>query len=115
MRIGLHWRKRGVFRYPLSVGIWRKILVGREKDERVNMLGFVPAVEKQRVRQLHAAERTAKGMEAMARTAQSAPSAAPRPPKALVADELTKLAALRDKGVLTEVEFAAQKAKLLAL
>ena len=30
------------------------------------------------------------------------------------ADELTKLAGLRDSGVLTEQEFAAQKAKLLA-
>jgi hypothetical protein len=29
------------------------------------------------------------------------------------ADELTKLAALRDQGVLTEAEFNAQKAKLL--
>ena len=29
------------------------------------------------------------------------------------ADELTKLAALRDSGVLTDAEFAAQKAKLL--
>ncbi|WP_240471861.1 SHOCT domain-containing protein [Pseudarthrobacter phenanthrenivorans] len=31
----------------------------------------------------------------------------------LIADELTKLAGLRDAGVLTEDEFAAQKAKLL--
>lgn len=30
------------------------------------------------------------------------------------ADEVAKLAALRDKGVLTDDEFAAQKAKLLA-
>ncbi len=30
------------------------------------------------------------------------------------ADELTKLAGLRDSGVLTDEEFAAQKAKLLA-
>ena len=30
------------------------------------------------------------------------------------ADELTKLASLRDQGVITEQEFAAQKAKLLA-
>jgi hypothetical protein len=30
-----------------------------------------------------------------------------------VADEVTKLAALRDQGVLTDQEFAAQKAKLL--
>ncbi|PKH40957.1 Short C-terminal domain-containing protein [Nocardioides alpinus] len=31
------------------------------------------------------------------------------------ADDLTKLAALRDSGVLSEEEFAAQKAKLLAV
>jgi hypothetical protein len=31
-----------------------------------------------------------------------------------VADELTKLAALRDRGILTDAEFADQKAKLLA-
>jgi hypothetical protein len=31
-----------------------------------------------------------------------------------VADELAKLAALRDRGILTDTEFAAQKAKLLA-
>jgi len=30
------------------------------------------------------------------------------------ADELTKLAQLRDQGVITDAEFAAQKAKLLA-
>jgi len=30
-----------------------------------------------------------------------------------VADELAKLAQLRDSGVLTEAEFATQKAKLL--
>jgi hypothetical protein len=32
----------------------------------------------------------------------------------LIADELTKLAQLRDVGVLTEDEFASQKAKLLS-
>jgi hypothetical protein len=31
-----------------------------------------------------------------------------------VPDELTKLADLRDRGALTEAEFEAQKAKLLA-
>ena len=31
-----------------------------------------------------------------------------------VADELTKLASLRDKGILTDAEFATEKAKLLA-
>ena len=41
----------------------------------------------------------------------SAAAAAPEPD---VADELTKLATLRDRGILTDTEFAAQKAKLLA-
>jgi hypothetical protein len=44
---------------------WRKVLLGREKDERVNIFGFVPAAEKQRVRQLHATERTANAIEAL--------------------------------------------------
>ncbi|MGO4806423.1 SHOCT domain-containing protein [Arthrobacter sp. 2MCAF15] len=35
------------------------------------------------------------------------------PPMAGVADELSKLAALRDAGVLSEDEFAAQKRRLL--
>jgi hypothetical protein len=38
---------------------------------------------------------------------------ASRPAPASTADQLTKLAALRDQGVLTEEEFAAQKANLL--
>jgi len=37
----------------------------------------------------------------------------PAAPLVSVADELAKLAALRDKGVLSEAEFQAQKAKLL--
>jgi Short C-terminal domain len=41
----------------------------------------------------------------------------PPPPAAPVADpieQLQKLAALKDQGILTEEEFAAQKAKILA-
>ena len=85
---------------------WQKILLGREKDERVNIFGFVPAAEKQRVRQLHAAERTAKATEAVARNRGKATSS--------VADEIAKLVKLRDAGELTQAEFKAQKAKLLA-
>lgn len=40
--------------------------------------------------------------------------AAPSEPKTDLADQLRKLAELRDAGVLTDDEFAAQKAKLLA-
>ncbi|SFF50072.1 PH domain-containing protein [Blastococcus tunisiensis] len=43
-----------------------------------------------------------------------APAAPPAAPQPDLADQLRKLADLRDAGVLTEEEFAAQKAKLLA-
>ena len=47
-------------------------------------------------------------------TAVLEPEGAPAPaPTVVVADELAKLADLRDRGVLTDVEFASQKAKLL--
>jgi hypothetical protein len=38
----------------------------------------------------------------------------PPPAPVSVAEELKKFAALRDQGILTEEEFAAQKAKLLS-
>jgi hypothetical protein len=41
------------------------------------------------------------------------PPSAPAGPQVDVADELRKLASLRDEGILSEEEFAAQKAKLL--
>ncbi|MCU0265120.1 MAG: PH domain-containing protein [Actinomycetia bacterium] len=44
---------------------------------------------------------------------QPAAPAAPAAPAVDVADQLRKLAALRDEGLLTDEEFAAQKAKLL--
>jgi hypothetical protein len=46
--------------------------------------------------------------------AQAAPPAAAPPPAADPIEQLKELAGLRDSGVLTEEEFAAQKAKLLA-
>jgi hypothetical protein len=51
-------------------------------------------------------------IEAKIRSALHAQSVAGRAPH-LVADELRKLAELRDQGLITEVEFQAQKAKLL--
>ncbi|WP_227999757.1 SHOCT domain-containing protein [Mycolicibacterium sp. P1-5] len=44
---------------------------------------------------------------------EKATVSAPAPESVSVADELAKLAKLRDDGVLTPDEFAAQKAKLL--
>jgi uncharacterized membrane protein YdbT with pleckstrin-like domain len=43
----------------------------------------------------------------------AAAPAAPAPPAASTTEELSRLADLRDRGVLTEEEFQAQKAKLL--
>lgn len=49
--------------------------------------------------------------------AQAAPAAQPAPPQEAPSylEELEKLAALRDQGILTEEEFAAKKAQLLGL
>jgi hypothetical protein len=50
---------------------------------------------------------------------QYAQPAPPPPPPAAEApdpiEQLTKLAALKDQGILTEAEFAAQKAKILGM
>jgi Short C-terminal domain len=52
-------------------------------------------------------------IEAKIQSALHAQSVAGRAPQS-VADELRKLAELRDQGLITEVEFQTQKAKLLA-
>ena len=44
---------------------------------------------------------------------QAAPPPPPPPPPDPI-EQLTKLAALKDQGILTEAEFAQQKARLLA-
>jgi hypothetical protein len=44
---------------------------------------------------------------------QAPPPAAPAPPAVDPVEQLTKLGELRDKGILTDAEFEAQKAKLL--
>ena len=67
-------------------------------------------------------EKRAKIMELMAGMGVAVPNmvvggqpaaSAPAPDPAATADALTKLADLRDRGVLTDAEFQAQKAKLL--
>jgi hypothetical protein len=45
--------------------------------------------------------------------AKAVSQAQPRAPKADIADQLTKLADLRDRGVLSDAEFEAQKVKML--
>jgi hypothetical protein len=54
------------------------------------------------------------GQEEQQAPAQQAPPPAPAPPaKQSTIEQLKELAALKDQGVLTEEEFAAQKAKIL--
>jgi Short C-terminal domain len=62
----------------------------------------------------HMANKRAQAQADQAAPAEEAP---PPPPAAAAPDpieQLTKLAALKDSGALTEAEFEAQKAKLLA-
>jgi hypothetical protein len=62
--------------------------------------------------------RRAQAQAAPAPEQQYAPAPAPPPPPAAPApdriEQLTKLAALKESGALTEAEFEAEKAKLLA-
>jgi hypothetical protein len=63
------------------------------------------------------AQRNAAADEAMAAPA-AAPEAAPAVPEAAESaqiEELKQLAALKDQGILTEEEFAAKKAQILAI
>ena len=53
------------------------------------------------------------GAEQQAAYQEQAPAPAPAAPQVDVVEQLARLGDLRDKGVLTEEEFAAQKAKLL--
>jgi Short C-terminal domain len=52
--------------------------------------------------------------EAQEAPQQQAPAAAPAPAGESVIDQLKELGELKSQGILTEEEFAAQKAKLLA-
>jgi hypothetical protein len=54
------------------------------------------------------------GQEEQQAPAQQAPPPAPAPPaEQSTIEQLKELAALKDQGVLTEEEFATQKAKIL--
>ena len=59
-------------------------------------------------------ERELESIRAIANSATAQPEAKQEAPAVSIADELEKLAALRDKGVLTEVEFIKMKLDLLA-
>jgi hypothetical protein len=64
----------------------------------------------------HMANKQAQAQAAQAQQAPPEPQYAPAPAAPAVdpIEQLTKLAALKDSGALTEAEFEAEKAKLLA-
>ncbi len=64
----------------------------------------------------HMANKQAQAQAAQAQEPASQPQYAPAPaaPAPDPIEQLTKLAALKDSGALTEAEFEAEKAKLLA-
>jgi hypothetical protein len=64
----------------------------------------------------HVANKQAQAQAAQAQQAAPEPqyAAAPAAPAPDPIEQLTKLAALKDSGALTEAEFEAEKAKLLA-
>jgi len=64
----------------------------------------------------HVANKQAQAQAAQTQQAAPEPQYAPAPaaPAPDPIEQLTKLAALKDSGALTEAEFEAQKAKLLA-
>lgn len=106
--------RRGASDESLGDSLYRAFF-GHHRDERVNIFGFVPKVEKQRVRQLHAAERTAAATEALAKAeVQTAPLAPNAPaPVPSVTDEIARLASLHSAGQLTDDEFATLKARVI--
>ncbi len=62
----------------------------------------------------HMANKQAQAQAAQAPEAAPEPQAAPAPAAPDKIEQLTQLAALKDSGALTEAEFEAEKAKLLA-
>lgn len=103
-RNGFGWALLSFFLSPLLGFIILLVipnLVQQEKEEAYRM-----AQERQRTQERH--EEHEKQLEALKalRSAQPAETTS-------VADEISKLAALLDKGLLTEEEFRAQKAALL--
>ena len=86
----------------LSVGEKVPVRVARFNHKRVT-------IDRVAYDQRYNETRSARDVVAARFSDAAAPAAEP-----YVADELAKLAELRDRGILTDAEFAAQKAKLLA-
>jgi hypothetical protein len=98
---------------PVAPGVDRDEAIARHESVMARMQD--PAARRRQTADLQAKaaaqmESAAAMREAMANAFPQTQGASPRPD---VADEITKLAALRDRGLLTDAEFEVQKAKIL--
>ena len=103
-----------VDKMPVGPGVDRDEAVARH--ERVMARVKDPQARRQQIEEMKA-KAAAQGQGAIAlqqMMAKAAAQAQAASPKSDVADQLTKLADLRDRGVLSDAEFEAQKAKVLA-
>jgi hypothetical protein len=98
---------------PVGPGVDRD--EARARHERAMARAQDPAARRQEIAEMKAAAAAqAQGAAAFQEMLANAPDQARAAvPNTGVADELTKLAELRDRGVLSDAEFEAQKAKLL--
>ncbi len=94
---------------PLRVGSVVIVLFDPAEHERVAInVAATKATWRSHIKTTHI---TPAGLDQLVSGLAAAPSAPAAPD---VTEQLTRLADLRDRGVLTEQEFAAEKAKLLA-
>lgn len=90
------------------------VMSNKVEDEKREQLRKAEEERKEKIRK-EEHERQVESIRAIAsRSDTVAPSSNPSGEVRSVADELAKLAELRDKGVLTDAEFQAQKTSLLS-
>jgi hypothetical protein len=98
---------------PVRPGVDRDETIARHERAVARMKD--PAARRQQIEDIRAQAaqaQSASALQEMVAKAVSGPQQAA--PKAYIAEQLTKLADLRDRGILSDAEFEAQKAKILA-
>jgi hypothetical protein len=100
----------GLFRKTMSLGTAGLVDFRSDKERTA---AYTKAAKKEARKQTQLMRQQAAAQTLAALRGRSEGSEEPAGPGS-VADELAKLAALRDSGVLSEDEFAAQKARLLS-
>jgi hypothetical protein len=98
---------------PVRPGVDRDETIARHERAVARMKD--PAARRQQIEDIRAQAaqaQSASALQEMVAKAVSGPQQVA--PKADIAEQLTKLADLRDRGILSDAEFEAQKAKILA-